>query len=129
MGQSIDRRRRRSADDSDISEGKDSRKFSDDLKTTNDLDELKQIIVDQRKLIQQLQIRIRLNTPEKTIEQLNEQIRVKPNGNLFFERKIFFFLQNLTRVIETYRNESNLIEREMKKLYVKIDQDQNSLEI
>jgi hypothetical protein len=75
------RQRRRSADDSGLADSNGSDRFNDDLANLHDLDELKEIIRNQRKFTQQLQMRLRLNTPDiiqsPTLEKLNEQNRVK----------------------------------------------------
>ena len=75
------RPRRRSADDSGLVSSGGSDRFNDDLADLHDLDELKAFIRNQRKFIQQLQMRLRLNTPDiiqsPMIEKLNEQNRVK----------------------------------------------------
>jgi hypothetical protein len=75
------RQRRRSADDSVIIGLNDSNKIDDDLTKIDNFDELKEMIRNQRKYNQQLQMRIRLNTPDiiqsPVIEKLNEQIQVK----------------------------------------------------
>jgi len=93
------RQRRRSADDSVIIGSNESNKITDDLITIENLDELKEIIRNQRKYNQQLQTRIRLNTPDliqsPIIEKLNEQIQVN-NLNLNNKKKgfsYFFFLR------------------------------------
>lgn len=58
----------------------DSNKIHDELSNIKDIDELKEIICNQQKFIQQLQMRIRLNTPDiiqsSTIDKLNQQIQV-----------------------------------------------------
>jgi hypothetical protein len=75
------RQRRHSADDSFLIGINGSNKIDDDLTKIENINELKEFIRDQRKYIQQLQMRIRLNTPDiiqsSTIEKLNEQNRVK----------------------------------------------------
>lgn len=78
------RPRRRSADDSGLVNSSGSGRCNDDLADLHDLDELKQIVRNQRKFIQQLQMRLRLNTPDiiqsPTIDKLNEQNRVKTSS-------------------------------------------------
>ena len=91
------RSRRRSADDSGIIESHGSDRFNDDLALLHNPEELKELIRNQRRLIQQLQMRIRLNIPdiiqsptiEKQVEKLNEQNRVRTtpleeNSNVVF---------------------------------------------
>jgi type IV secretory pathway VirB4 component len=86
------RQRRRSADDSLIIGLNESPKISDDLTSIENLDDLKEIIRNQRKYNQQLQTRIRLNTPDliqsPVIEKLNEQIQVR-NLNFDYRKKYF----------------------------------------
>lgn len=59
----------------------DPNMIKDDLTELADLDELKEIIRNQRKYNQQLQTRIRLNTPDiiqsPVTEKLKEEIHVK----------------------------------------------------
>jgi len=75
------RRRSRSADDSAIIGLHELNKIIDDLTEIKNLDELKEIIRNERRYNQQLQTRIRLNTPDiiqsPVIEKLNEEIQVK----------------------------------------------------
>jgi len=78
------RPRRRSADDSVIiGLYQSSNKIIDDLTNIKNLDEFREIIRNQRKYNQQLQMRIRLNTPDiiqsPVIEKLNEEIQVNKN--------------------------------------------------
>jgi hypothetical protein len=77
------RRRSRSADDSAIIGLHELNKIIDDLTEIKNLDELKEIIRNERRYNQQLQTRIRLNTPDiiqsPVIEKLNEEIQVKKN--------------------------------------------------
>ncbi|CAF2464780.1 unnamed protein product [Rotaria sp. Silwood2] len=101
------RQRRRSADDSVIIDRNQSNKIHDDLTEIENIHELREIIRNQRKFIQQLQMRVRTNTPDiiqlPTIDKLKQQI------------------QNLNLVIETYQDESNLLKTELKKLYKTIE--------
>jgi hypothetical protein len=74
------RKRRRSADDSIIIGLYESNKYHDDLSKIENIDELREILRNQRKYIQQLQMRVRINAPDliqlPTEEKLNEQIQV-----------------------------------------------------
>ncbi|CAF0729572.1 unnamed protein product [Rotaria sordida] len=101
------RQRRHSADDSAIIGRNESTKINDDLTEIENINELREIIRNQRKFIQQLQMRVRINTPDiiksPTIDKLQQQI------------------QNLNLVIETYKDESNLLKTELKKLYKTIE--------
>ncbi|CAF0739616.1 unnamed protein product [Rotaria sp. Silwood1] len=101
------RQRRRSADDSVIMSRNESNKINNDVTEIDNINELKEIIRNQRKFIQQLQMRVRTNTPDiiqsPTIDKLQQQI------------------QNLNLVIETYKDESNLLKIELKKLYKTIE--------
>ncbi|CAF1077570.1 unnamed protein product [Rotaria sordida] len=101
------RQRRHSAEDS-------NRKFStfinmiksneemDNSYNIKNIEELQEIIHNQKKYIEQLQLRVRLNTPDiiqsTTLQQLTEQNK------------------NLNLVIETYKNESNILKNELEKL-------------
>ncbi|CAF4295089.1 unnamed protein product [Rotaria socialis] len=73
------RQRRRSADDSIIIGHMDLNKRSDDLTEIRNIDELKEMIHNQRKFIQQLQMRVRIKTSDiiqsPTIDKLNQQIQ------------------------------------------------------
>ncbi|CAF1983551.1 unnamed protein product [Rotaria magnacalcarata] len=101
------RQRRRSADDSIIIGHMDLNKRSEDLTEIRNIDELKEMIHNQRKFIQQLQMRVRINTSDiiqsPIIGKLKQQI------------------QNLNLVIDTYKSESNLLKNELKKLYKTIE--------
>lgn len=76
----VNRRRRRSADDSPIIGLFESINTNDDLKNIENIDELKDKIRSLRKYIQQLQMRVRTNTSDVTelseIEKLHDQIKV-----------------------------------------------------
>ncbi len=89
------RKRRRSADDSVIIGLNDSNKIDDDLTKIDTLDDLKEIIRNQQKYNQQLQMRIRLNTPDviqsPVIEKLNEQIEVKQSQLKNNLQNFYFF--------------------------------------
>ncbi|UJR33445.1 hypothetical protein I4U23_020890 [Adineta vaga] len=91
-----------------------SKKIHDDLTEITNLDELKEIIRNNRKHLRQLQTRVRINTPDllqsPTIEKLNEQI------------------QNLNLLIDTYRNESTLLKNELEKHYKTIENNRQTLE-
>ncbi|CAF3007440.1 unnamed protein product [Rotaria sp. Silwood2] len=69
---------------------------------TKNIEELQEIIRNQKKYIEQLQIRIRINAPDiiqsTTLQQLTEQNK------------------NLNLVIQTYKNESNILKNALEKL-------------
>jgi hypothetical protein len=77
---SSSRQRRHSADDSVIIDLHEPTKMNNDLIKVDNLDELKEIISNQRKYIHQLQMRVRINTPDllqsPTKEKLTEQVQV-----------------------------------------------------
>ncbi|CAF1590886.1 unnamed protein product, partial [Adineta steineri] len=107
LAESSMRQRRHSADDSVILGLNESNKKNDDLTKIENIDELKEIVRNQRKYLQQLQTHVRINTPDllqlPTLEKFNEQI------------------QNLNLVIDTYKNESKLLKNELQKLYTTIE--------
>ena len=78
---STSRQRRRSADDSIVGSFNDLISINDDLMKMTNLDQLKEIIRNQRKYNQQLQTCIRLNKSESiessTMDKFQEQIQVK----------------------------------------------------
>lgn len=74
---SINRQRRRSADDSIVSGYHPLNSIDDDLTKLTDLDQLKEIIRNQRKYSQQLQTCVRLNkSDDATIEQIHVRERL-----------------------------------------------------
>ena len=81
LTESTNRQRRRSADDSILVNFTGMNSIKDNLTEVNNLDQLKDIIRNQRKYNQQLQTRIRLNASDVTqssmIEKLQEQIHVR----------------------------------------------------
>ena len=74
------RQRRHSADDSVIVGVNESKNIHDDLTDLTNLDQLRAIIRNQRKHIQQLQMRVQISTPDllqtPATEKLNEQVQV-----------------------------------------------------
>ncbi|CAF0911767.1 unnamed protein product, partial [Adineta steineri] len=79
LAESSMRQRRHSADDSVILGLNESNKKNDDLTKIENIDELKEIVRNQRKYLQQLQTHVRINTPDllqlPTLEKFNEQIQ------------------------------------------------------
>ena len=74
------RQRRHSADDTLIIGLHKSNQINDDLTNIENLAELKEIIRNLRKYIYQLQMRVRISTPDllqsPTIEKLNDEVQV-----------------------------------------------------
>ncbi|CAF2221594.1 unnamed protein product [Rotaria magnacalcarata] len=103
------RQRRHSAEDTDrktsslINIIKSHDKITDDTNHSKSTDELREIIRNQKKYIEQLQKRVRLHVPyiiqPAVLQKLTEQNK------------------NLNLVINTYKNESNLLKNELKKFY------------
>ncbi|CAF1017675.1 unnamed protein product [Adineta ricciae] len=108
------RQRRHSADDSVIVGVNESKNSRDDLTDITNLDQLRELIRNQRKHIQQLQMRVRISTPDllqtPAIEKLNEQV------------------QNLNLAIDSYKNESSLLKNELEKLYKTIENNKTTIQ-
>ncbi|CAF0728447.1 unnamed protein product [Adineta ricciae] len=108
------RQRRHSADDSVIVGVNESKNSRDDLTDITNLDQLREIIRNQRKHIQQLQMRVRISTPDllqiPAVEKLNEQV------------------QNLNLVIDSHKNESSLLKSELEKLSKTIEKNKKTIQ-